>query len=146
MTLPPVEKGATAEVKLAGKWIWNDANATKAASGGRVFFRKSFELTELPTRALAVMTCDNEFMLFVNGQKVVESKEWSSPQALSLQPYLQKGMNVIAIEATNWPDAETKKGLENKSPNPAGLAFSLAYQLEKGGKMCRRRQGQKLSV
>ncbi len=133
VTLPPVEKGATAEVKLAGKWIWNDANAAKAASGGRVFFRKSFELTELPTRALAVMTCDNEFMLFVNGQKVMEGKEWSSPQALSLQPYLQKGMNVIAIEATNWPDAETKKGLENKSPNPAGLAFSLAYQLEKGG-------------
>ncbi|MFN0017140.1 MAG: DUF1549 domain-containing protein [Pirellulaceae bacterium] len=131
VTLPPVEKGATAEVKLAGKWIWNDANAAKAASGGRVFFRKSFELTELPTRALAVMTCDNEFMLFVNGRKVVEGKEWSSPTAQSLQPYLQKGMNVIAIEATNWPDVENKKGLENKSPNPAGLAFSLAYQLDK---------------
>ena len=133
VTLPPVEKGATAEVKLAGKWIWNDANAAKAASGGRIFFRKSFELTELPTRALAVMTCDNEFMLFVNGRKVVEGKEWSSPTAISLQPYLQKGMNVIAVEAINWPDAETKRGLENKSPNPAGLAFSLAYQLEKSG-------------
>src|SRR6185436_849174 len=133
VTLPPVEKGATAEVKLAGKWIWNDANAAKAVGGGRVFFRKSFELTELPTRALGVMTCDNEFMLFVNGRKVVESKEWSSPAALSLQPYLQKGMNVIAIEATNWPDVENKKGLESKSPNPAGLAFSLAYQLEKSG-------------
>ncbi len=133
VTLPPVEKGATADVKLAGKWIWNDASAAKAVSGGRIFFRKSFELTELPARALAVMTCDNEFVLFVNGRKVVESKEWSSPVALSLQPFLQKGMNVIAMEATNWPGPETKKGLENKSPNPAGLAFSLAYQMEKGG-------------
>ncbi|MGI8980357.1 MAG: DUF1549 domain-containing protein [Pirellulaceae bacterium] len=130
---PAMEKGAAAEVKLAGKWIWNDVNAAKAASGGRVFFRKTFDLTELPTRALAVMTCDNELMLFVNGRKVVESKEWGSPVAMSLSPYLQKGMNVIAIEATNWPDAETKKGLENKSPNPAGLAFSLAYQMEKSG-------------
>lgn len=130
---PAVEKGAAAEVKLAGKWIWNDANAAKAASGGRVFFRRTFELTELPARALAVITCDNEFMLFVNGRKAVEGKEWSSPTSLNLAPYLQKGMNVIAVEATNWPDAETKRGLENKSPNPAGLAFSLAYQMEKGG-------------
>jgi hypothetical protein len=79
------------------------------------------------------MTCDNEFMLFVNGRKVVENNQWASPVALSLQPFLQKGMNVVAIEATNWPDVENKKGLENKSPNPAGLAFSLAYQLEKSG-------------
>ena len=130
---PGVEKGSPAEVKLAGKWIWNDKNAATAASGGRVFFRTSFELTDLPVRALAVMTCDNEFTLFVNGRKVVESNQWASPLALGLEPYLQKGMNVVAIEATNWPDPETKKGLENKSPNPAGLAFSLAYQMEKNG-------------
>lgn len=135
VTLPPVTQSSAPshDVTLAGKWIWNDANAAKGANGGRVFFRKTFELTELPARALAVMTCDNEFMLFANGRKVVEGKEWSSPTSLSLAPYLQKGMNVIAIEATNWPDAETKRGLENKSPNPAGLAFSLAYQMEKAG-------------
>lgn len=119
------------EVQLSGKWIWNDADAAKGTNGGRVFFRKSFEVTELPSRAIAVIACDNEFTLFLNGKQVAAGEDWSSPSAVNLLPQLIKGRNVLAVEAINWPDLETKKGLSASAPNPAGLAVSLAYQLAK---------------
>jgi hypothetical protein len=104
-------------------WIWSHPGAAKSDPGGRIFLRTSVNLTEKPTRALAAVSCDNEFVLYVNGKRAAASDHWTPPTAVDLTPYLAKGPNTIAIEAINWPDKATGKGLEAGPNNPAGFAF-----------------------
>jgi hypothetical protein len=114
--------------RLAGHWIWKDKNAARATDGGMIFLRKTFELDTLPDRAAMVATCDNQFTLFVNGKQVASSDEWQKPRGVDVRPHLIKGLNAIAAEAINWPDPETKSGLQFSSPNGAGFFFSLELQ------------------
>ena len=113
----PLVKGA--EVA----WIWSHAGAEKSDPGGRIFLRTVVDLPEKPTRAVAVMSCDNEFVLYVNGRKVAASDDWQNPTRVDLAPVLVKGPNTIAVEAINWPDKATGKGLQAGPNNPAGFAF-----------------------
>lgn len=114
-----VTSGKPAEVV----WIWSHAGAAKSDPGGRIFLRKVFDLPEKPSRAVAAVSCDNEFVLYVNGKKVAASAHWSPPTPVDLTPHLVKGSNTIAVEAINWPDKATAKGLDAKPGNPAGFAF-----------------------
>jgi hypothetical protein len=104
-------------------WIWSHARAAKSDPGGRIFLRKTFTLPEKPSRAVAALSCDNEFVLYVNGRKVASSDDWQNPTRVDLAPWLVKGPNVLAVEAINWPDKATGKGLQAGPNNPAGLAF-----------------------
>ena len=104
-------------------WIWSHPGAAKSDPGGRIFLRASVNLPEKPTRALAAVSCDNEFVLYVNGKRAAASDHWSPPTSVDLTPYLAKGSNTIAVEAINWPDKATGKGLESGPNNPAGFAF-----------------------
>ena len=109
---------------LTAKWIWKDAAAASAAPGERIYLRKSFLLAARPAHAPAVMTCDNEFTLYVNGQKIAASDNWQKPLSIDLAPQLREGLNTLAVEAINWPDPVTGKGKDVASgPNPAGFFF-----------------------
>ena len=104
-------------------WIWSHAGAAKSDPGGRIFLRKVVNLPEKPTRAVAAVACDNEFVLYVNGRKVAAGDDWQHPTQVDLTPSLVKGPNTIAVEAINWPDKATGKGLQAGPNNPAGFAF-----------------------
>ena len=104
-------------------WIWGHAGAAKSDPGGRIFLRKTFDLAAKPSRAIAALTCDNEFVLYVNGRRVASSDNWQSPTRVDLAPWLVEGSNVLAVEAINWPDKATGKGLQAGPNNPAGFAF-----------------------
>lgn len=104
-------------------WIWSHAGAAKSDPGGRIFLRKEITLAEKPSRAVAAVSCDNEYVLYVNGRQVAASDDWQNPTQIDLAPALVKGPNTIAIEAINWPDKATGKGLQSGPNNPAGLAF-----------------------
>lgn len=108
---------------LPAKWIWNDPKAARGTSGGSVYLRKVIELPSKPTKAVAAVSCDNEFMLYVNGKQVAAGDDWQKPTPVDLAPYLIKGQNTLAVHAINWPDPSTGKGLQNNSPNPASLVF-----------------------
>ena len=70
---------------------------------------RSSASTRSPKRALAVATCDNELVLYVNGQQVGQSSDWTKPIVASIsRSSLKAGDNVIAVEATNWPDREAR--------------------------------------
>ncbi|MFN0197020.1 MAG: DUF1549 domain-containing protein, partial [Planctomycetaceae bacterium] len=118
--------GTVSRLNGEGKWIWSHKDAGQLDPGGRIYLRKDIELDRLPTRASAVLTADNEYILYVNGQKVAASENWSAPIALELTSFLVKGTNRIAVEAANWPDTSKNKGLEHKDPNPAGFRFYAA--------------------
>lgn len=74
-------------------WIW--VGNTEGA-----YFRKSFDLDELPQFANMIVTGVSGFRLFINGKKVEEDigpwATWDYPKSVNIQPYLRQGKNVIA--------------------------------------------------
>jgi hypothetical protein len=104
---------AAARQALAGTWIWSQADSSAAPAGETIAFRKQFNLKELPSQAVAVATCDNEYILYVNGAKVQAGENWQAPDTIPLTNHLKKGVNELLIVAKNG----------GASPNPAGLYF-----------------------
>ena len=60
---------------------------------------------------------------------MIESDSWNAPIGLDISAHLNPGANIIAIHGYNFPDTVTKKGLQFKGPNAAGLIanISIAY-------------------
>ena len=106
--------------RVEARWVWSHKQAA-SDPGGRILLRKVVRLEKVPDRGVAVATCDNELVLYVNGRRVGASAEWTKPVALDVTKDLRIGDNVIAVEATNWPDPEHKKGLQVTGTNPAGF-------------------------
>jgi len=87
-------------------WVWNDAAALKGGAGvaAHVWFRKTFDLTEEPTAATVLITADNGYDLFVNGQGIGSDlgygqEHWKSVEKYDVANLLVKGRNVIAVHA-----------------------------------------------
>ena len=116
----PKEVGKSATEPVEAQWIWSHADAFRDP-GGRVLFRKVITLDKLPKSALAVTTCDNEVVLYVNGKKVGQTAEWTKPVSVDITKSLKVGDNVIAAEATNWPDRKHNKGTNITGANPAAF-------------------------
>jgi hypothetical protein len=108
------------KARVEAKWIWSHPDAGRDP-GGRILLRKVIKLDGLPKSALAVATCDNEFVLYVNGRKVAEGAEWSKPVSVDIAKSLKVGDNVIAAEATNWPDRKHNKGTNVTGANAAAF-------------------------
>ena len=116
-------------ISLTANWIWDRADATSKDTGGTVYFRKHLDVHEGALRAAISVTCDNGFILYINGKKMIESDSWNAPIGLDISAHLNPGANIIAIHGYNFPDTVTKKGLQFKGPNAAGLIanISIAY-------------------
>ena len=101
------------EIRWKGHWICvpeekieikvempGETQPTHTPSHG--LFRKLFALAEVPARAPARITADSRYALFVNGKEAYRGPIRSQPRRLfydllDLAPYLQKGINVIAV-------------------------------------------------
>jgi hypothetical protein len=110
---------------IAAQWIWRDKIAVKSAAPLTLYLRKVIDLPEVPTEAVAVVTCDNRFTLYLNGKEIASGKDWKKPKMVDLKSHLVKGENLIAAMAVNEsasPDKKTndKNELED---NPAGFLF-----------------------
>jgi mono/diheme cytochrome c family protein len=106
---------------IAGRprWIWSDSAAAAKAPAATVYFRKQIELPSEATEARFVLTCDNSFKLFLNGQEAGSSKDYSKPRNLDVRKFLKPGKNIIAIAATNDQAAPGQTNVDQA--NPAGL-------------------------
>jgi hypothetical protein len=115
-------------------WIWNHGGADTKAEPGTVYFRKVVELAAKPTHATAVVTCDNNFKLFLNGKEVASGSDHNKPKMVDLLPHVQAGTNVFAIAAVNRPAKPDNKEEADQS-NPAGLFayFRLRHETETDG-------------
>jgi hypothetical protein len=118
---------------LKGKWIWAESGAAEKAPAGAVYFRKRVTFSSQPKEAFAVVTCDNSYTLYVNGEKLGSGKDFTHPQLIDLKAHFKEGENVIAIKAVNHlPDntvpAEDKPAPESAS-NPAGLYISVRLKV-----------------
>jgi len=97
-------------------WIWAPVKGKPAnvqAEPGSFFFRRVIEVKEDKpvTKAECRLAVDNSFVLFVNGRRLGEGKDWTRIDTFDLTKHLKSGPNVVAIEARNW----------GPKANPAGL-------------------------
>jgi hypothetical protein len=107
-----------------GKWIWSYAKASQSIpkAGERITVRKQFQLKTRPKSAGGIITCDNEYILYVNGKKVKEDKFWPTVEALPLESRLRAGKNEILIVARNAGD----------TPNAAAVYFEMRIKTAEG--------------
>lgn len=104
------------------EWIWSNSGYSTAPGGQAVHFRHSFTLDKVPPAALLTATADNEFVLYLNGEKLLEGSEWNVPVSANAEKKLRKGKNLLAVRAANT----------GSGPNPAGLIVSLKGMDAKG--------------
>ncbi len=104
---------AAPEVALPqAHWIWAATDGAPPAGQSIVFYKK-VELDQLPKYAGALITCDNEFHMFINGREVDSSTNFTQLHSIAIQDRLKVGSNEIAIIGKN----------AGKDPNAAGLFF-----------------------
>ncbi len=104
------------------EWIWSDRGYNTAPAGQAVYFRHTFNIDKLPPTAIITATADNQFVLYLNGEKLLESSEWSTPASVNPGRKLKHGKNLLAVRAANG----------GGGANPAGLIVSLKGLDEKG--------------
>ncbi len=112
------------KIELKGNWIWGDsaAQGKTPPANETIAIRKTIKLDEAVDRAVAVVTCDNDFILFINGREISRGNNWQQPVGLVLNGKLRKGDNQIVAVAHN----------AGSSPNPAGFYFEARIKLASG--------------
>ena len=86
-------------------WIWFQSSAAAdQIPPGNAYFRARLTLPDGVgiRHAIATMTADNGFTLFVNGQEALKGGNWQNPyQSGDVARLLQAGENVVTVAATN---------------------------------------------
>lgn len=115
----PVAAGSNknTESEPVGKWIWSQlANAPSVPPAGeKITLRRTFNLSKLPERTFGVITCDNEYRLWINQRLVAEDKNWETLESFDASGALRIGENEILVQAING----------GNGPNPAALFFEM---------------------
>ena len=112
---------ATESQSLTGaNWIWYpEGDPASSAPAGTRYFRRALDLPagDQISKASFVLTADDGFTLYVNGQALASSPRitdsWRTAMLVDVAAALHAGRNVIAIEAVNT------------STGPAGLIGKL---------------------
>ncbi len=106
-------------------WIWfpEGAPATAAPVGTR-YFRRTVSLPAWRTvrRARLLMTADNEFVLWVNGEQVGGGNNFHAVTVVDLLGRLRSGSNCLAVVGRNVGEAA----------NPAGMIGRLEVEFTEG--------------
>ena len=104
------------------RWIWSpEGDPRHEAPVGTRYFRRSFELPSdrRVTRARIILTADDQFTLYVNGEEAARGDSWQRPEVVDVTSKVRPGKNVVAVAAAN-------------SGGPAGLLGKLVVEFEAG--------------
>lgn len=83
---------------------------------GKRYFRHKFILNfDQIQSAMAMISVDNSYKLFINEQEVSSGINWKKVEKIDVQKHLVKGDNIVAIEGTNI----------SAIPKPAGVLFAM---------------------
>ena len=80
------------------QWIW-----LSEEENPMMLSRKSFELGDIPQKALLKITATSKYKLYVNGQYLLQGPARSAPHhqsfdQIEITPLLEKGINTIAVK------------------------------------------------
>ena len=100
-----------------GQWIWSQTAMPPSVppAGERITLRRTFLLGKRPDKAFGVITCDNEYRLWINNRLIAEDKNWESLESFDAAGALKLGENEILVEAING----------GNGPNPAAVFFEM---------------------
>jgi hypothetical protein len=82
------------------RWIWSN-DLAEALPEEKLTFRTTFTLKSAPAHAVAVITADNESVLFVNGKRAAASADWTQPVTELVTSKLRQGDNEVVVTAAN---------------------------------------------
>ena len=120
-----VDKSASTAHPPDAQWIWGKSDVNPPKAGETIVLKYDFKLDSPPLRGGAMLTCDNEFTLFINGREVDRSSEWTQLHSIPLHNLLKKGDNQISVICKNAGD----------SPNAAGFYFASQWVFASGEPM-----------
>jgi putative membrane-bound dehydrogenase-like protein len=93
---------ASAQVAPKANWVWFDeGDPLQSAPNDTVYFRRTFDENFELLQAEIHITCDNAFVLFINGKRIGSGGDWKDGKVFDLTQHLRRGKNAIAIEARN---------------------------------------------
>jgi putative heme-binding domain-containing protein len=81
----------------APSWIWLEEDK----DGQNALFRTTFVAEDGVESAIVAGSCDNEFTVFINGDRVLRHSGWESVGVSPVKATLKVGENVIAIQGKN---------------------------------------------
>ena len=88
----------TSPLRAETFWIWGEKNNIAKQ---QVWFRTSFELKEVPTKAQLLAVADNHCKVWLNGKQLGGTDEWHEPFSAEVGADLKTGLNTIAILGRN---------------------------------------------
>lgn len=112
------------DVELQGEWIWGPQGKQLSPAGEQLLLRTTVDLPADVVAGGAIMTCDNEFNLFIGGREVAGGTDWTQLQTLVLRGLLKQGTNQLVFRVKNAGAAD--------SHGPAGLYFEARLHLADG--------------
>ena len=86
-------------------WIWPESHNWDLHNS-YALFRKTFELRDVPPEAPLIITADQSYQLYVNGEYVCRGpargfqSHWPYDE-VDVRPFLRKGANLLAVRAYN---------------------------------------------
>ena len=89
---------ASSPLRAETFWIWGAKNNIAKQE---VWFRSSFELKEVPAKALLQAVADNHCEVWLNGKQLGGSDDWAQPFAAEVGADLKAGVNTIAVLGRN---------------------------------------------
>ena len=117
------------------QWVWfPEGEPAVSAPVGTRYFRCNLTLPDdrTITRAVCQIAADNAFELFVNGTPAGQGADFNIPTTLDVTKLIKRGVNSVAVMATNVGDV----------PNPAGLIAVLRVEFAQGEPLVIQTDGQ----
>ena len=111
-----IDSNQSPAAKIAAEWIWSNDNRELPKPKVKRTFRKRFELSQGVEKGGIVVSCDNAFVLYVDGKKIGEGQNWGAPESF-LWENIAPGQHEVLIVGENQGDA----------PNPAGLLAQIQF-------------------
>ncbi len=81
-------------------WIWTPEHAKEEIPEGSCYFRKVFTAQD-PIRVQATIAADDEYELYVNGQKIGTGQSYRELDEYNITKQVKRGRNTIAVRVTN---------------------------------------------
>jgi putative heme-binding domain-containing protein len=81
-------------------WIWDPASPSPKDGEVR-YFQTGFQAAQTVAKAVLTAAADNHFIAYLNGQRVSAGDAWEAPVKADVTKAVQKGNNLLAIEARN---------------------------------------------
>jgi len=109
-------------VEKLGHWIWTYEDTRTSPPGETAWFRKQLTLSKKPAVATLIITCDNEYTVYVNRKKAGADGNWATIEAINIAPHLREGINEVLVQGKNG----------GNSANAASLYAQIQLEAEEG--------------